>query len=284
VLKLDVNYLEASFAAGQRVYERLQRARRGSVWVPSGQARGWIPPLPWLGGAGPIARSQLIKAMRSIPNLLVFVVLVGASGMVGAAVSSRVGGFPPQALIFPLFMLSLILGRMLACDFRGHLDHMETLKVLPLRPAAVAAGQLITPILLLTALQLLLLAAALPFVTSSPKLMGIAALFFAPFNAVLLGVENLLFLLFPVRMVPGTAAGFQHFGRVFVEMFLKLALLLLATGFAAAVGGLAFVLFAQSWTAALAAAWLTLAGIAALLIPCVAWAFRRFDVSIDTPA
>jgi hypothetical protein len=284
VMKLDVNYLEASLAVSQRIYERLQRARRGSAWVSSGKAWGSIPPLPWLGGAGPIARSQLIKAARSIPNAMVFIVVVGTLMMVGAVASSRMRSFPLETLFAPLLMLSLILGRTLGCDFRGHLDHMETLKVLPLRPAAVAAGQIVTPVLLLTALQLLLLGATAPLAESSAELLGAVALFVLPFNAVLLGVENFLFLLFPVRMVAGTAASFQHFGRGIVEMFLKMVLLLVAASIAGAAGLVAFVLLAGSWIAALAVAWLILAGIAALLIPCVAWAFRRFDVSTDTPA
>jgi len=283
VMKLDVNYLEASLAVSQRVYERLQRARRGSAWVSSGKAWGSIPPLPWLGGAGPIARIQLIKAARSIPNALVFIVVVGTLMLVGAVASSRMPSFPLETLFAPLLMLSLVLGRTLGCDFRGHLDHMEALKVLPLRPAAVAAGQVVTPILLLTAFQLLLLGAAAPLAESSATLLGAVALFVLPFNAVLLGAENFLFLVFPVRMVSGTAASFQHFGRGIVEMFLKMVLLLVAAAIAGAAGLAAFVLSVGSWIAALAVAWLTLAGIAALLIPCVAWAFRRFDVSTDTP-
>ena len=284
VLKLDVNYLEASIAVGQRVYERVQRARRGSVLVSSGRPRGRIPLLPWLGGAGPIARCQLIKAVRSLPHALVFAGLMGVAMVAGTVFSSHAPSLPSEVIIGPVIMLSLVLGRTLACDFRGHLDHMETLKVLPLRPAAVAAGQLVTPILVLTALQLLLIAAAWPFFKSSPKLLGAVALFVLPFNAVLFGVENLLFLLFPVRMVSGTAASFQHFGRGVVEVFLKTVSLAVAAGIAAAAGALAFVLLEGSWIAALAVAWLTLAALAVLLIPCVAWAFCRFDVSRDTPA
>ncbi len=284
VMKLDVNYLEASLGVSQRLYERVQRARRGSAWVSSGKAWGSIPPLPWLGGAGPIARIQLIKAARSIPNAMVFIIVVGSLMLAGAVASSRVPSFPLESLLAPLLMLSLVLGRTLGCDFRGHLDHMETLKVLPLRPAAVAAGQLITPILLLTAFQLVLLGAAAPLAESSATLLGGVALFVLPFNAVLLGIENLLFLVFPVRMVSGTAASFQHFGRGIVEMFLKMLLLLVAAAIAGVAGLAAFLLSAGSWVAALAVAWLVLAGIAALLAPCVAWAFRRFDVSTDTPA
>ncbi len=284
VMKLDVNYLEASLGVSQRLYERLQRARRGSAWVSSGKAWGSIPPLPWLGGAGPVARIQLIKAARSIPNALVFIVVVGTLMLAGAVASSRMPSFPLESLLAPLLMMSLILGRTLACDFRGHLDHMEALKVLPLRPAGVAAGQLITPILLLSAFQLVLLAAAAPLAESSAKPLGAVALFVLPFNAVLLGIENLLFLVFPVRMVSGTAASFQHFGRGIVEMFLKMLLLLVAAAIAGAAGLVAFLLLGESWVAALAAAWLVLAGIATMLVPCVAWAFRRFDVSADTPA
>jgi len=52
---------------------------------------------------------------------------------------------------------------MLKFDFRDELDRLDMLRSLPLRPGAVAAAELVAPVLMLTILQLILLAAvALP--------------------------------------------------------------------------------------------------------------------------
>ncbi len=55
-------------------------------------------------------------------------------------------------------MLTLLLTRMVAFDFRGDLDSMDWLKSLPLRPISITLGQLATPVLLLTAIQYIFLA------------------------------------------------------------------------------------------------------------------------------
>jgi hypothetical protein len=68
-----------------------------------------------------------------------------------------------------------------------------------------------------------------------------------------------------------------------VLIFAKVVILALSAGLAAGVGGLAYLL-SGSAGAALATAWVVLAGCAAGLVPFLALAFRQFDVARDTPA
>jgi hypothetical protein len=78
VLRLDVNYMESSIAVNQKIYRRLRQMRRsgGMVWAGKTTAGVRLPRLPWLAGAGPIARRQLISAVRSAPGVVVFLLLM----------------------------------------------------------------------------------------------------------------------------------------------------------------------------------------------------------------
>src|SRR5262249_20608994 len=114
-----------------------------------------------------------------------------------------------------------------------------------------------------------------------PLLLALPLLAF-PANFVLFGIENLLFLLFPVRMIAASPGDFQTSGRTLVIFFAKF----LCLGPVILAGLLAFILvrlLADSIAAGLAATWLVTLGCAIGLIPLVVLAFNRFDVTRDTP-
>ncbi len=285
VLRLDVNYMESALVASQKAYQRLQRARRGHVaWTGmQAEARWSVPRLPWLGGTGPIIRRQAITALRTARGLMVLLVIMA----VVAVPMFPVLGESPNALIGPLtgnlIFLTILLTRMLPFDFRGDLDYLDWLKSLPLGSAAVATGQLVTPVVMMSALHLTILGGVAWIARDARPVLLSVALFVPLFNVLLFGLENLFFLLFPTRSVAAAPGDFQFFGRFMVEMFLKVIILAMCCGLAAALGSLVYFLFGHSWIAALAVAWLVLAAIAGAIVPCIAWAFRRFDVSLDTP-
>lgn len=286
VLRLDVNYLEAETAASQALYERLQRMRRtGSALGSVRTARGRVPMLPWLGGSGPILRKQLLRAVRSTPHFLIFAGVM--AGTLGLSAGIGRGGGGSDASLGPLFgllfMVTFVALQMLTFDFRGDLDHFDWLKSLPIRPVAIAAGQVAAPTLALTAFHLVVLACCAPFLPGAQGRLALAALFVLPCNAVLFGLENLLFLLFPARMELATAGSFQAMGRTIVMAFLKVLIVGVFALIAVALGGAAYLVSGGSWAAALGVAWLTAAAMAMALVPAIAWAFRRFDVSADTP-
>jgi len=177
----------------------------------------------------------------------------------------------------------VLMTRMLPYDFRGDLDHLDWLKSLPLASTSVAAGQLIVPALMMSVLHLTILGGVAWLAPDVRPVMLAVALFVPLFNFLLFGLENLIFLLFPTRAVVATPGDFQFFGRFMVEMFLKMIVLAMCCGLAAGLGSAAYFLFGHSTIAALAVGWTVLAAIAGTLVPCLAWAFRRFDVSLDTP-
>jgi hypothetical protein len=284
VILIDVNYLESSLVASQKRYAMLQRRRSTGRMVVKPHVAWRAPHLPWLGGAGPIAWRQLTTAIRSIHGMLIFflIILCVAAGPLLSKMqnSSEATGI----LVSQIGFFTILFTRMLAYDFRGDLDYMDWAKSLPLRPVAIVLGQLAAPVLFMTAIHVVFLSAVAAFSQGS-RLMLLAAMLFSPLlNFLLFGVDNLLFLLFPFRAVATTPGDMQHIGRTMVEFMAKMAVLALGCGASAALGAIAYWISGGSWIAALVLSWLGLLACGCLIVPCIAWAFCKFDIATDTPA
>ena len=288
VFALDAQYLEASAAASERQYQRLQRLRsgQGALAGPSGsgKARFSLPMLPRLGGIGPTVWRQLQVVVRSF---LPFLLLIGLLGVSLATVLSRsdrsedslgvVAMLAGMLIGFPLLMTPAVL-----CDFRGDVDRMEVLKSLPIRPAWLAVGQLLAPSLVVVAVQALVAAVAMVILGRFEAILAAVPLLAVPVNFVVFGVENLLYLLFPMRMVAVSPGDFQTAGRNMLNYVAKFLCLGPITLFALLVG-LPIGLVTQNVAAGLAGAWIAVLGCGIGVVPLVVLAFKRFDVARDTP-
>ncbi len=287
VLRLDSNYLEAAAAVSQKLYGRLERMKRGGSMIALGTPRPprWsLPRFPWMGGAGPIAWLQLSEVLRNSSSLLVFAVLMFALGSVLmgvvvpessrsiAAASAGIGVVVYATFFFAMFF------------FPHDFNRIESLKSLPLRSTAIACGELFGVVSLVTILQAVCFCLLAIWVKHSTIILIVAALFAVPFNLVLFAVESLIFLLYPTRMIPNTPSDLLNVGRQMFSSLLKGMLLLGCYGTAAAFGGIAFALIGFSAIAFATVSWVVLILEAVGLIYLIAWAFRRFDPSIDTPA
>jgi hypothetical protein len=288
VLQLDADYREVSIAASQRVYERLQRVRRGKLMTqfanrkPGARRRSRLRMFPYLAGAGPTAWRQLTAALRTSRAMLWFFLLIsltivpafftrGKSG--SAAIILAAGGWG-----------TMLFTSMLRFDFRGELDQMEWLKALPLGPIATAAGQLAVPVLVLTVMQTLLVGVGCYVATPQERIYLLAALpFLVPFNVLMIGVENLMFLLFPAREVGAAPGDVGLVGRNIVFFIVKIVVVLLATGIATALGGATYLFSGHSLVAAGAASVVVMCLMGIGLVQCVGLAYERFDPSRDTP-
>jgi hypothetical protein len=296
VFVLDAHYLEASASAAERAYARLQRVRSGGA-VTAVVAGGWLrfslPPPPRWGGVGPLAWRQLTTAVRSLRPVLIFLaiflLLVGGSRLALDAIEPgdvRAGGWFIGSTV--LGMTVAMLTPLLTFDFRGDIDRMDVLKALPLPAWRVALGQLLAPTLLLSAVQLLVVGMVQVFWGGVEALLAGVALFALPFNFLSFGLENLMFLWFPARPAPTAPGDFHMMGRQTLMMVAKFAALLVVIGPAAVVavtvGAVSAWLFdTDPVPPALAAGCLVMTALAAGVVPLVAQAFRRFDVSRDTP-
>ena len=217
---------------------------------------------------------------------MALVVMFGA----GFAFSPRGAPGPGAPPVIPglsialIFYLTFIFSMQLPWAFRGDLDHIDFLKTLPVRPAIVAAGELAGGVLLLTVIQLAILGLITALDPSGWPIMLAGAAFCVPVNALLMSLNNGLFLIYPVRMPVGTTFDFQMMGKTMLFMFLQLLLLIPLLGIPAALGALAYVLSGFSWPAFAVAAWVALVVELLPLLFGVAWAFQRFDISTETPA
>lgn len=292
VFALDAHYLETAASASERLYARMQRLRSGGVsaqWGGAGRVRFTLPNFPWWGGLGPSVWRQLLTTLRSLKGMLLFLLIVGVSATWPMLL--RGGGLPANepgvgvGLASGLLTMTLFLFPMLLTfDFRGDLDRMEVLKSLPLPPVTLVLGQLTAPVLLGSLIQLILLTALQALVGGVGEVLLAAVLFVLPFNFLLFGLENLVFLHYPTRMAPATAGDFQMVGRNMLLLWGKFLALALVLGMIALAATVAYFVAGRSWPAALACAWLLLAGVDVALVPLLVVAFGKFDVARDTPA
>jgi hypothetical protein len=300
ILKLDADYLELAATVSQKVYEQLRRTKLGGgIAMPVSSRSPWIrlPHPLWLAGVGPVAWRQILLAIRTSRHMIimslalaaVFVVITAFSGP-GPSEARIAGPKPADAAIAPglgiamTAYLTFLFSMQLPWAFRGDLDHIDFLKTLPLHPMILTVGELAGGTLLLTLLQLAILTLFIVAAPAGALMMIMAAAFAAPFNVLILGLNNLLFLIYPVRLVAGTTFDFQSFGRMMIFLLIQFLLLIPLFGIPAGVGGLVCLVAGFSWPVFALTAWLVLVAELLPVVILVAWAFQQYDPSIQTPA
>ncbi|MDP9174425.1 MAG: putative ABC exporter domain-containing protein [Planctomycetota bacterium] len=286
VIGLDSNYLETAATVSQRRYERQQRFRRTGGVMAMGSSGGTklrVPSLPFLAGVGPIAWRQLTTAIRSSRGLLLLIgiIVFSAGAMIWenrGEVASSLGPF-----VGLIVWVNVVVVSMLKFDFRDELDRLDFLRSLPISPLAVAAGELVAPVLVLTAVQALLLIAVATSIRGAAIIVVPAAAFAVPFNVLLVAIENLLFLMFPLRAAGLIAGDMQLFGRQMVVFLCKFILLVVAATVASVFGTIGYILGGKSWPVFGVFAWVALCAVTLGILPLLSHAYSRFDPSIDTP-
>ncbi len=185
--------------------------------------------IPRWGGAGALAWRQLVGAARYRGSLL--------TAMIAPAILACLPVFlvadPTIALVATIgtlaFYTFLLLPTALRYDFRRDLDRLATLKGLPISPAAAVFGQLIAPVLIASLFQVCVLAFAVIARGLPLHSLITATLVMIPLNALVFGLDNLIYLLYPYRV--------QQEG---LEIFLRTMLTFTAKGLLFA-GGVAAV-------------------------------------------
>jgi hypothetical protein len=280
VILLDRHSCEASIAASLERHKRWDRTRRsGLPWGANPLiARSLMQP-PMLGGIGPIVWRQMLSAFRSSSNvLLAFLAIAIVAGPLLVIASADVSKW---SLIGGVFVAAIfVLPRTLIFDFRSDLDIMQNFKALPLSAWKISIGQLVSPVLLTSLIELVLLGSAAILLDSQSRffLIGISP-FLVPFNMLLYGVENLFFLLFPAPLVPIGRADFDFIGRTIVGYAITTTILIGSCFLAAGAGYLAVNAMGLPWHTFVVVAWLSLTLIALMTLPLLSWAYNRFDVS-----
>lgn len=291
VLSFDVAFTERSLAVGQRVQRRLSRVLSSAGGEGTERAAPrFRPRAPWVplpGRAGPLAWRQATELLRT-PRALVAPLIFGAVWLVAMFGGMRAAEGDVEAgrvsVLTTALLMPVIFGNPVPFDFRRDLDRLAYLRSLPLRPIAVAVGQLFPAAMFFAVFEMgVLLGASLLTGAVPAAWLGAAAVLVLPVAWGTAAVENLLFLYLPYRVGPDGRAGAQFLGKALLLMVLKVLTLglLAGAGFAAWWG-------VRMLTASQAAAIVAAAGV--MFIPCIplTWlvgrAFGRFDLTRDAPA
>jgi hypothetical protein len=284
-LRIDANYVDMALRVSQRVYERVQRARRTGSSAAGHVSAYWSAPQPpYWRGAGPIiwvGWTKLIRArylVTMVSTVIVFMVVILVIITKG---DSRLADRTPFLIVGALFYFTMLISIQAPIGFRSDIDQIAWLKSLPLRPLSVAWGQIAGLTIFLTIGGWLVLAVALPF-GKHPEVIASGAALLGPYNLMMMAAENLMFLLYPARQA-GTAPGdIQAIVRAFINMMLKglvVALIALPSG---AIGALLWM--ATGWFPSLPiTVGLGFCAGGLLLVHATAVAYQRFDPSMDTP-
>ncbi len=182
-------------------------------------------------------------------------------------------------------MLPMLVASGLSFDFRGDVGRIDVLKALPMPPMAVVAGQLFVPVVLVSVMQWILMLVIAIALRSIPLGLWVATVFAPPVSVVLIAIENLPTFWIPLRQTPGAKPEpFELFGHVLLHPLIRMIGYAIATVATVVVAALAFFIFGNRLSAAIIAAWLTLAACGLGLVRLMAHTFDRFDVTQDVPA
>lgn len=292
---LPIDYRELSLETAASVADRLRRLRRvgGGASSSTVSRRTRALRVPFLFGRGPAGAlawrksTEIVRKARGTlwVSALVLALILFISGMVADR------GRPEDVLgqCVTLALMGIVyLCSGLRFDFRDDLDRMGTIRSWPLSPTKVFVATLLPEFALVTLLLWGAIAARVAMTGAfHPAVLAVVASV-PPAVFAWLALDNAVFLVAPVRFVPGQEGALQNAGRMVVLVFLRMV----AVGAVAAVVGLAG---AGTWFAArqlgatrevaIGAAgvvgWALLVGADLLLAFIGGWAFQRFDVARD---
>ncbi|MEZ6017976.1 MAG: hypothetical protein R3F49_22920 [Planctomycetota bacterium] len=226
VARLRVDYREASLATTREVEQRLERLRRGQFGAAGGEVRvprGWR--VPWVFGKSPLGAVlwlQSAKLVRQGRSALTVALLTSVFGVfVGVWALPDAGAGTMALAVLGVAYLS----SGLRFDFRSELDRMERLRAWPLAPWQVFVA-VILPVTMFVAFFVTALLGVRGYVLGDLSLEVLTVMASTPLVAFLwVALDNAMFLLFPVRFVPGQGGALQHSGRALLMVALRLALL-----------------------------------------------------------
>lgn len=290
VARLPVDDREASLATSSQVARRVAsfRSGRGAVGGLAVSRRSLAWRIPWFFGrspAGAVAWLKCCSIARKSRGTALFSLFVTAFA---ATLAWQVFADPFAGAVFVSLLATVYLCAGLRFDFRGDLDWMEVVLAWPLRPWRLFLATLLPQTALISAfVASALLVRAHAQGTLPPEVLGV--LVATPVVTMLwLAIDNALFLLAPVRYVPGQTNAMHHVGRSLVLLLARLAAVG-AVGLAVALAALGASLAASLAGASprgelaltVAAAGATSLAMLAAAVAFGGWALGRFDVSRD---
>ena len=208
ILRLDANFLEASLVASQRRYDWLERVKR-SGGVPAlgtrSKPRVGLPRFPRLSGAGPIAWRQMLQLMRG-SGRLVFIVPALIGPFIAILAANRHADGPSTGVVVSMtLILGFFITTVMPLGLRADLDHVDTIKTLPIGSGAIVWGSITSAIVYTTLIQLIAIVALAVMAGRWTLATSVVMAFAIPINLLMISSDSVLVLLFPTirRFDPG---------------------------------------------------------------------------------
>jgi hypothetical protein len=288
VARIDVDFRELSLETSADVAKRLARARRGlgAAGMEAGKAtRRWR--IPWIFGRGPVgavAWRKLAGVVRkATTSVAVGAVIVAAVTLFAVQISDRETAWAPQLVVAGFGTFYLTLG--LRSDFREDLEAMASIKSWPIAPWKLFVATLLPEVVLVTLLVEAGIATVTAYGGSLDPLIGLVAGAVPLVVMTWVSIDNAVFLVAPVRFVPGHDSALQNAGRGILLMALRSAVLLVVVLSAAMPALACRLLFETSARTTLAvggtAGLVLLAAEIAVLVRLGGLALSRFDIAAD---
>lgn len=286
VARFPIDFRETSLRTSMDLEARLSRVRRGQGGIgafrATARARG--RGVPWLLGRGPFGALIWMRSSWIVRQARGTLIIAGVVAAGGVYLGTRVFGEDPGDTSVLAILGVVYLSSGLRADFRTDLDRLETIKAWPVASWRIFVATIL-PCVALTVFVIWFVVLTRATVLGQWNLEtalvlgGVPAVAFA-WSA----IDNGVFLLFPVRFVPGQGSAIQHAGRGFLLVMLRA--LLLGAGLVLALGG-AWLILEFAWAESdavqivLVTAWVLAVGASGLAstVAFGAWALRRFDVT-----
>ncbi|MCH2105948.1 MAG: putative ABC exporter domain-containing protein [Planctomycetes bacterium] len=286
---------EATLTTSEALAKRIGAMRKGHTGLAAmgraerkaGARVRRLPRLFGYGRLGTIAWAQLLGITRfSLATTLIGFIVVGLA----VVMSLEIDGDAKEQVMMSSLMITglgtMYLAATMRFDFRSSLSRMESIKSWPIPSARLFFATVLPQVLLVTALLVVgVLTRTLAKGVFHPALVP-CLLLIPAFVYAWVSLDNAVFLLFPVKFVPGQDGAVHHIGRSLLLLVLRLFLLSVAGGVLAliifAMYGVTEALEMDSGVIESAVPWILFAGILF-----AGWCFtlaggaalRRFDVS-----
>lgn len=286
-IAVDRGEVETMVTHSQKQLAKAQVARRSGISNPEAAAQRQLPSFHSFGGVGPLIWRQLTIMYRSTGPIVLSAILIVV--VVSCAVLAQ--SAPEKATLGIMVLVSVLscfaLSQVVRCDFRSDLDHMALFKTLPIPAGRLVLGQLTAPVLIIAFVQsLACLGLAIGSASITNALWAILIIFAAlPFSAMLIAIDNTVFLLAPVRPIQSSMQAGVDPSQIARIMLITLAKFAATFAVIALIGLPTWGIYvlAGPIVAFLIGLVLSAAMIFALVIAC-AKAFEAFNVADDQPA
>jgi hypothetical protein len=290
-LLTTVDFRERSLVSSARRFDRIRRMRRGRGGLASASApknrKLPVPSFAFLGAGAPIARRQAYELGRGLRTLGALAFMAGMAFfyviVMPRLAGSEDGGELGTSLVFLVVVFPLFGTGSFSVDFRRDVERIAYLRSLPLRPTAVAIGEVFVAAATIALVNLVLLAVAVWMADGwvESRMAVLAAVVALPVAWLAVTLENWLFLLFPTRTQADGGQQSAFVGKQLIKLLFKLFLL----GAVAVAAGLTAI--AGGWVADTIGA----AAGALVVVALACWgatlllarAYQGFDLTMDTP-